>query len=63
MNYHRVTYKDCLSVATKDERYKLTQITSMDLLADLAGRWCKRNGYRLGGYLGGKDWAWDATKI
>ena len=61
MIYYRVTYKDCLSVATKDEATKLAHITPMDLLLKLAKRWCKKNGYKLGGYLGGKDWAWDST--
>ena len=60
MNYHKITYNDCQSVATKDEKKTLGYITSMDLMLALAQRWCSNSGYRLGGYLG--RWCWDATE-
>lgn len=60
-SYHKVTRGDCLSVATREERAKLDFISPMDLLLRLARRWCRANGYRLGGYLG--SWCWDAAKV
>lgn len=63
--YHKLTYKDCLGVATKDEAAKLQHITMLEDLIILAERWCRLNGFRLGGYLGWskKDgYSWDATR-
>ena len=57
--YHRVNYNDCLQVATASERDKLQYITPMELMKELAERWCAQKGYNLGGYLG--SWCWDAT--
>ena len=62
MKYHRVTRNDCVSVADYADAHKLDFITDMSLLRKLANRWCDINGYKLGGYLGGKDNAWDATR-
>lgn len=59
MNYHRITRTDCLSVATEKETQRLEYITDFGLLEHLAGRWCKKFGYRLGNYLG--NGRWDAT--
>ena len=60
MNYHKITYSDCTGVATKSETLMLDYITPMDLMIALAKRWCKKNNYKLGGYLG--NYCWDATK-
>lgn len=59
--YHKITERDCLTVATKDEAIRLTQIRDIVLLKELAGRWCSENRYRLGGYLG--NCRWDATTL
>ncbi len=64
MKYHKVNYNDCLSVATSDEISSLEYITNIAILKMLAKRWCVKNGYKLGGYLGWskKDGeSWDAT--
>ena len=64
MNYHKVTCKDCLSVATEEEGDRLDNITDINLLKTLAIRWCCKYGYKLGGYLGwskSDSYSWDAT--
>ena len=63
--YHKITQDDCMSVATDAEKRRLMFITPMDLMLELANRWCDKNGYKLCGYLGrsNKDgMCWDATK-
>lgn len=59
--YHKVTKQDCLSVATKKEKVRLSQISDLALMKALANLWCSQNSYKLGGYLG-KD-SWDATEL
>lgn len=59
MNYHKVTENDCLSVASKGERMRLSHILDFALYKRLARRWCDKNGYTLYGYLG--NLCWDAT--
>lgn len=60
MDYHKVTYDDCLSVATPGEKALLDNIDDIWLLKTLAQRWCSANGYKLGGYLG--KYCWDSTR-
>ena len=60
MDYHKITRADCISVSTGEEKTRLAYITDIALLKKLAMRWCSKNGYKLGGYLGGDKW--DATK-
>lgn len=60
MNYHRITYKDCLEMADEWEKKYLENLTNHSLLKFLAGEWCKKNDFTLGGYLGGNRW--DATR-
>lgn len=55
MEYHRITRNDCVTVASTAEVLVLQHITPMDLLRELAQRWCTKHGYKLGGYLGAKD--------
>ncbi len=59
MMYHKIVLEDCLSVATAEEMFRLSHITDLALVKKLANKWCDKNGYRLGGYLGSD--AWDAT--
>lgn len=61
MNYHKITETDCLSVASKDERVRLICITDFALLKKLAKRWCDKNNYKLGDYVG--DVCWGSTEI
>lgn len=58
--YHKVTASDCLKVATEGERRRLDKVHDSGLMLRLADRWCVKNWYILGGYLG--DDKWDATK-
>ena len=60
MDYHKVTEKDCLSIATNNEKVRLSQIHDIDLYKVLAKRWCDKYDYKLGGYLG--KLCWDATR-
>lgn len=60
MNYHKVDLQNCLSVASSTEKVKLSMITDMALLKALAKKWCNKNGYKLGGYLGNNKW--DASR-
>lgn len=64
--YHCITERDLIDknsgVATKTERDRLLYISDIVLLKNLAKRWCDKYGYRLGGYLGGKNHCFDATK-
>ena len=60
MNYHKVELRDCLSVASPREKVRLSMITDINLLKELASKWCSSNGYKLGGYLGNDKW--DATR-
>lgn len=54
---HRtISRQDCLDVATLKERSRLAQITDITLLKQLALRWCKSYGYKLGGYTGNDSW-------
>lgn len=62
-NYHKVTYKDCLSMATKEEKDRLKKTTDTLLVKKLARRWCEANNYNLDGYLGwskGDGYSWVA---
>lgn len=59
--YHKVTRLDCLGVATREEKQRLNYIDDITLLKTLALKWCNKNGFKLGGYLG--DSKWDATQI
>lgn len=59
MNYHKVIENDCLSVASKKEKQRLSQILDIALYKELAKRWCAEKGYNLYGYLG--NLSWDAT--
>lgn len=54
--YHKITEDDCLSVATKIEKDRLSNILDFALLKTLARRWCDNNGFTLGGYLGHSCW-------
>lgn len=49
-----------MTVATKEEVAKDGYISSIGLYKPIALRWCAKNGYKLGGYLG--NWTWDAVK-
>ena len=41
-----------LSVATDDEKLRLSGIFDFDLVLRLAKRWCGKNNMKLGGFLG-----------
>ena len=56
MGYHKVNLQDCLSVASPTEKIRLSMISDMALLKALAKKWCDKNGYKLGGYLGNDKW-------
>ena len=63
--YKKITEKDLLLIATEEEKNHFEHIFDIYLLKELALRWCKKNDYKLGGYLGHskKDGAcWDAIK-
>ena len=59
MAYHKVTLKDCLSVATAKQKVRLSMITDIDLQRQLAQKWCDKHGYKLWNYIGKN--CWDAT--
>ncbi len=61
MSYHKVTLKDCLSVATKKQKIRLSMITDIDLQKKLAQQWCDKYGYKLWNHIGNN--CWDATSI
>ena len=63
--YKKITEKDLLLIATEEEKNRLEIITDIYLLKRLALKWCTKNGYKLGGYLGHskkEGSCWDAIK-
>lgn len=56
MDYHKITLQDCLMTATPKEKLRLSMISDLKLLKQLAQNWCDYNGYKLGGYLGNDKW-------
>lgn len=56
-NPNVVDKKKYIAFANDKEAYRLALISDLDLMKDLATKYCTSVGRHLGGYRGG--WAWD----